>query len=128
MPILIIAANKKARTETIIIFIHPKNSPSAPINLTSPNPIASLPAINPPSSVINRKIPLPTSIPKILLVKAVIPKLVFKTTFKKVNTSQYFFNIFVTWTSTSLFCLNIFLLIAFLFLFLGVCCASAADG
>ena len=36
----------------------------APINFTSPNPIASFPAIRPPINVIIRKIPPPTAIPK----------------------------------------------------------------
>ena len=48
----IIAASKNDNTEIDIIFIHPKNKPKAPMNFTSPNPIASFPAINPPNNVI----------------------------------------------------------------------------
>ena len=59
----IIAPSKKAISEIIIIVLHPKNKPSPPMSLTSPKPIASLPAINPPTNVINRKIPAPTIIP-----------------------------------------------------------------
>lgn len=54
---LITAPIKKAITDIIIILENPKYNPSAPINLTSPNPIASFPAINPPSKVIIKNIP-----------------------------------------------------------------------
>ena len=46
----IIAPNKKAISEIIIIVLQPKNKPSAPISFTSPNPIASFPAIKPPTN------------------------------------------------------------------------------
>ena len=61
--ILIIAPIKKAINETAIIFIHPKNNPIAPISFTSPNPIASFPAIRPPINVISKNIPAPTKPP-----------------------------------------------------------------
>ena len=51
---------KKAINETAIIIFQPKNNPNAPISFTSPKPIASFPAIAPPTSVIIKKIPAPT--------------------------------------------------------------------
>ena len=83
--ILITAANKNAITATIIIFIHPKNKPKAPINLTSPNPIASFPAMRPPISVIIKKIPPPTIIPSILFINILIPAFVFIKTLANVK-------------------------------------------
>ena len=58
-----IAPSKNAIREIIIMVLHPKNNPSPPINFTSPKPIASFPAISPPTSVINKKIPAPAIIP-----------------------------------------------------------------
>ena len=60
---LIIAASRNAINEIAIMFIHPKNKPSAPISFTSPKPIASFPAINPPNNVITKNIPAPTKEP-----------------------------------------------------------------
>ena len=90
IPILIIAANKKASTEIMIILIQPKNKPSAPMNFTSPKPIASFPAINPPIKVMSKKIPPPASIPKMLSVSALMPLVVSNSTVKKVKTSPCF--------------------------------------
>lgn len=62
--ILITAANKNAISDIVIIFVKPKYKPSAPMNLTSPKPIASFPATNPPIKVIIRNTPPPNAIPK----------------------------------------------------------------
>lgn len=56
---LITAANRNAIRVIVTIFANPKYSPSAPMNFTSPNPIASFPAINPPIRVIIRNTPPP---------------------------------------------------------------------
>ena len=53
------------RSVTIIMFDNPKNSPSAPISFTSPNPIDSFPEMIFPRNVIAKKIPAPSNIPKI---------------------------------------------------------------
>lgn len=45
--ILKIAPIRNERSDIIIIFVKPKYKPSAPINLTSPRPIASFPYTKP---------------------------------------------------------------------------------
>ncbi len=60
---LIIAPSKNAIKDIIIIPLRPKYKPNAPISLTSPKPIASFPAINPPSNVITKNIPAPITMP-----------------------------------------------------------------
>ena len=69
------------------MYTQPKYSPKAPISFTSPNPIASFPAISPPISVINKKIPAPTSIPNILFINTFIPVFTFVITPSAVNIS-----------------------------------------
>lgn len=61
---LITAANRNAIRDIVMIFASPKYSPRAPINLTSPKPIASFPATKPPINVIIRNTPPPNAIPK----------------------------------------------------------------
>ena len=62
--ILNIEPTKNAIIDIAIILLHPKNSPKAPTNFTSPNPTASFPDIKDPTNVINKKMPVPTIIPK----------------------------------------------------------------
>lgn len=63
---LMIAPIKNEIKETIIILVNPKYKPSAPINFTSPNPIAFFPYTIPPKHVITKKIPAPAIIPNII--------------------------------------------------------------
>ena len=63
---LMTAPNKNDSTESIIVFINPNASPNPVISFTSPYPIASLPAINPPTRVIIKNTPPPNSKPYIL--------------------------------------------------------------
>ena len=65
----ITAASKNAKNETSAVTLAPKNNPSAPINLTSPSPIASFPATKPPSKVIVKNIPPPVRIPNNIFFK-----------------------------------------------------------
>lgn len=58
------APTKNANNETCAMPLTPKYKPIAPMNFTSPSPIASLPAMIPPSNVIAPKIPAPVTIPK----------------------------------------------------------------
>ena len=62
--ILITAAIRNAISAMITMYIRPKNKPNAPMNLTSPNPIASFPAISPPIRVIIKNTPPPINIPE----------------------------------------------------------------
>ena len=66
--ILKIAPIKKDNNVIMIIFVNPKYSPNAPISLTSPSPIASLPYISPPKRVSAKNIPAPANIPNTIFI------------------------------------------------------------